>query len=807
MDTGYVLSVEPQELQFPFELRKQISCSLHLLNKSENYVAFKVMTTNPKQYRVRPNAGVVPPRSTCDVIVTMQAQTEAAPDMQCKDKFLLRSVVASPGATAKDVNAEMFNKEAGHHVEECKLKVVYVAPPRPPSSVREGSEEGSSPRASVSDDGSLSASVQTSVIKPRPKDDPANGSGERLLTAFPSGMPSNIGPTQYSYEQLSKATGYFSNKYLLGEGGFSQVYKGALHGEILAIKKLRYFEEQTREELVHEIAVINSVRHCNLVKLLGYCIEGANALLVLEYCLNKSLRFHLHGGGKEILDWPTRMKIARGSAKGLEYLHEHSSPRIIHRDIKPDNILLNINFEPKIADFGLALFFPNTITHISRSIAGTEVYIDPEYSRRVSSNSDVYSFGVVLLELITGRKPKYQGIDIVCWAKARIRQALNGQYTDFVDSNLQSYDRSEMEWMISCAAVCVYNPFESRPQMKEIVRALEGYGLPKDKAEQCGWQAGGALCPGGLCCSQYGWCANTPEYCGSGCQSQCDGGVGGEGGCVDLGCANTPEYCGSGCQSQCDGGVGGEGGCVDLGSIISRSTFEEMLKHRNDAACPAKGFYTYDAFISAAKAFPAFGTTGDVDTCKREIAAFFGQTSHATTGGWPTAPDGPYAWGYCHKEELNQASSYCSPSPAYPCAPGKKYYGRGPIQLSWNYNYGQCGQALGLDLLNNPDLVATDRVISFKAAIWFWMTPQFPKPSCHDVITGQWSPTGHDISAGRAPGYGVITNIINGGLECGRGWDARVEDRIGFYKRYCDMFGVGYGSNLDCYNQKPFGLG
>ncbi|KAF2301239.1 hypothetical protein GH714_021188 [Hevea brasiliensis] len=137
------------------------------------------MTTNRKQYRVRPNAGVVPPRSTCDVRVTMQAQTEAPPDMQCKDKFLLRSVVASPGATAMDVNAEMFNKEAGHHVEECKFKVVYVAPPRPPSSVREGSEEGSSPRASVSDDGSLSASVQTSVIKPCPKDDPANGSGER----------------------------------------------------------------------------------------------------------------------------------------------------------------------------------------------------------------------------------------------------------------------------------------------------------------------------------------------------------------------------------------------------------------------------------------------------------------------------------------------------------------------------------------------------------------------------------------------------------------------------------------------------
>lgn len=165
MSTGELLSIEPQELQFPFELRKQISCSLQLLNKCDNFVAFKVKTTNPKKYCVRPNTGVVLPRSTCDVIVTMQAQKEMPPDMQCKDKFLLQSVVTSAGATAKEINAEMFNKEAGHHVEECKLRVVYVAPPRPPSPVREGSEEGSSPRASVSDNGNLSASERTVVSR------------------------------------------------------------------------------------------------------------------------------------------------------------------------------------------------------------------------------------------------------------------------------------------------------------------------------------------------------------------------------------------------------------------------------------------------------------------------------------------------------------------------------------------------------------------------------------------------------------------------------------------------------------------
>jgi hypothetical protein len=123
-----------------------------------------------------------------------------------------------------------------------------------------------------------------------------------------------------------------------------------------------------------------------------------------------------------------------------------------------------------------------------------------------------------------------------------------------------------------------------------------------------------------------------------------------------------------------------------------------------------------------------------------------------------------------------------------------------------NYNYGQAGQALGLglNLLNDPDLVAQDAILSFKTAIWFWMTPQANKPSSHDVIIGEWTPTAADTAAGRVPGYGVITNIINGGLECGRGPDSRVESRIGFYVSYCDEFGVSYGDNLDCNNQRPF---
>uniref|UniRef100_A0A0E0KF33 chitinase n=1 Tax=Oryza punctata TaxID=4537 RepID=A0A0E0KF33_ORYPU len=304
------------------------------------------------------------------------------------------------------------------------------------------------------------------------------------------------------------------------------------------------------------------------------------------------------------------------------------------------------------------------------------------------------------------------------------------------------------------------------------------------QAEQCGSQAGGALCPNCLCCSQFGWCGSTSDYCGAGCQSQCSAGG-----------------CGGGGPTPPTSGASG------VASIVSRSLFDQMLLHRNDAACPASNFYTYDAFVAAANAFPGFATTGDADTRKREVAAFLAQTSHETTGGWATAPDGPYSWGYCFKEENGGAAGpdYCQQSAQWPCAAGKKYYGRGPIQISYNFNYGPAGQAIGSDLLNNPDLVASDATVSFDTALWFWMTPQSPKPSCHAVATGQWTPSADDQAAGRVPGYGVITNIINGGLECGHGADDRVADRIGFYKRYCDILGVSYGANLDCYSQRPFG--
>ncbi|KAH0466030.1 hypothetical protein IEQ34_006133 [Dendrobium chrysotoxum] len=158
MSAGELLEIDPPELKFPFELRKQISCSLQLSNKTDDHIAFKVKTTNPKKYCVRPNNGIVLPRSICDVVVTMQAQREAPADIQCKDKFLVQSAVIDPGTLAKDITAEMFSRESGNKVDEVKLRVVYVSPPQPPSPVHEGSEEGSSPRASVSENSNVDTS-------------------------------------------------------------------------------------------------------------------------------------------------------------------------------------------------------------------------------------------------------------------------------------------------------------------------------------------------------------------------------------------------------------------------------------------------------------------------------------------------------------------------------------------------------------------------------------------------------------------------------------------------------------------------
>ncbi len=264
------------------------------------------------------------------------------------------------------------------------------------------------------------------------------------------------------------------------------------------------------------------------------------------------------------------------------------------------------------------------------------------------------------------------------------------------------------------------------------------------------------------------------------------GGAGGAGGGVSSSSSS------SGSASSSSGGQMA-GGFADF---VSSAMWETMFPNRN-------ALYTYDAIAAAANAFPNFAKEGTTDDRKREVAAFLANISHETTGGWPAAPGGPESWGlYFTQEvgcEMGGCTGYCDPNNAmYPCAPGKTYHGRGPIQLSWNYNYGFAGDALGLPLLTNPDLVTSDGVVAFKTGVWFWTTPQAPKPSCHDVMAGKWTPSGADMAAGRVPGFGMTINIINGGLECSQPTNAKVEDRVKFYQRYAQILNVDPGPNLYC---------
>ncbi len=218
-------------------------------------------------------------------------------------------------------------------------------------------------------------------------------------------------------------------------------------------------------------------------------------------------------------------------------------------------------------------------------------------------------------------------------------------------------------------------------------------------------------------------------------------------------------------QELCLPGAPSSGG-NGFASIVSPETYAALFPNRN-------ALYTYDSLVAATQQYPQFCNEGSLEQCKRETAAFLANISHETGQ-------------LVYVDEQNTQDSYCDASNStYPCAPGKTYHGRGPIQLSWNFNYGACGNAIGKDLLHQPELVSTDSTISFITALWFWMTPHPPKPSCHDAI--------------RTSGFGMTINIINGGIECGKGQQTpQALDRIQLYQQYTARLGVTPGDNLGC---------
>ncbi|KAG4178523.1 hypothetical protein ERO13_A10G048400v2 [Gossypium hirsutum] len=286
-------------------------------------------------------------------------------------------------------------------------------------------------------------------------------------------------PNTFSYSELKAATEDFNPSNKLGEGGFGPVYKGTLSdGKVVAVKQLSVASNQGKDQFVTEIATISAVQHRNLVKLYGCCIGGNRRLLVYEYLVNKSLDHALWGQKDLHLDWPTRFNICLLTAKGLAYLHEESRPKIVHRDVKASNILLDAELCPKISDFGLAKLYDDKKTHITSRAAGTVGYLAPEYAMRghLTEKVDVFSFGVVALEIITGRPNSDNRLEdgrvyLLNWAWTLHE---NNQLLSLLDPTLAEFDENEALRVIGVAFLCTQASPSLRPSMSRVIAMLVG---------------------------------------------------------------------------------------------------------------------------------------------------------------------------------------------------------------------------------------------------------------------------------------------------------------------------------------------
>ncbi|XP_058084535.1 LRR receptor kinase BAK1 [Magnolia sinica] len=301
---------------------------------------------------------------------------------------------------------------------------------------------------------------------------------------------------RFSLRELQVATDSFSNKNILGRGGFGKVYKGRLaDGSLVAVKRLK--EERTpggELQFQTEVEMISMAVHRNLLRLRGFCMTPTERLLVYPFMANGSVASCLRERppAEPPLDWPTRKRIALGSARGLSYLHDHCDPKIIHRDVKAANILLDEEFEAVVGDFGLAKLMDYKDTHVTTAVRGTIGHIAPEYlsTGKSSEKTDVFGYGIMLLELITGQRAfdlarlaNDDDVMLLDWVKGLLKEKKLDQ---LVDPDLEGkYVEAEVEQLIQVALLCTQGSPMDRPKMSEVVRMLEGDGLAERWEE---WQ-------------------------------------------------------------------------------------------------------------------------------------------------------------------------------------------------------------------------------------------------------------------------------------------------------------------------------
>ncbi|KFK44812.1 hypothetical protein AALP_AA1G306000, partial [Arabis alpina] len=301
---------------------------------------------------------------------------------------------------------------------------------------------------------------------------------EHLTSINGDDLERGAGPRRFSYKDLASATNNFLFERKLGEGGFGAVYKGYLNefDLMVAVKKFSGgASKQGKKEFITEVKIISSLRHRNLVQLIGWCHEKEELLLVYEFMPNGSLDSHIFGK-KTHLPWSIRYKISLGVASALLYLHEEWEQCIIHRDIKASNIMLDSNFNVKLGDFGLARLMDHELGPQTTGLAGTFGYMAPEYisTGRASKESDVYSFGVVLVEIVTGKKSRYGKIELEATLVEKVWDLYGkGELISAIDPQMgENYDMKQAECLIIVGLWCAHPDINHRPSIKQAIQVL-----------------------------------------------------------------------------------------------------------------------------------------------------------------------------------------------------------------------------------------------------------------------------------------------------------------------------------------------